>query len=89
MTRIKDAIVAIGEYEKDGQRKAKWRTVGAVIKTDKGSMLMLDRWFNPAGVPVRDGSDQIAIILKDPEEKQRPEPQAAPTRAPIDDDIPF
>lgn len=81
--------VKIGEYEKNGETKGKYATVGRVLVDDEGNeMVLLDRTFNPAGVP----SDRESIILNfwDAEEKKEALPaQTKPARPPLDDEIPF
>jgi hypothetical protein len=60
------AVARVGEYQKDGQTKARWQEVGVVMATDKGHILLLEPWFNPAGLP-RDG-DKAVLSLFPPQE---------------------
>jgi hypothetical protein len=95
--KVKDIAVVTGSYtDGQGQSKNRYKNVGSVMKDDSDgrSFLLLDRSFNPAGVPFKDGTDQIALSLFDPRDDN-----ASPTRAPArtaapapdrgDDDIPF
>ncbi len=92
-TKVKDLAVVVGSYQKDGQTKNRYQNVGQVLRNDQGEeMMMLSRFFNPAGVPYKDGSDSIIISQFDPRDKD----QGAPTKtqqqasaSDSDDNIPF
>ena len=100
MAKLWDIAVVVGTYKQGGEDKFKWKTVGAIVegKGDK-QYIMLDRTFNPAGVPDLDnrGSDQIVMSLfapKDRNQQQGPETtkKAGNYRRPSlddDDDQPF
>ncbi len=61
-TKVKYLAVVVGSYQKDGQTKNRYQNVGQVLRNDNGEeMMMLNRSFNPAGVPYKDGSDSIII----------------------------
>ena len=51
MRKSYDLSVKIGEYQKDGQTKNRYVKVGAVMMGDNGPFILLERTFNPAGVP--------------------------------------
>ncbi len=89
MKKLKDLAVSTGSYTKDGQEKKRWRTVGALMDDDKGGQfIFIDRAFNPAGVPFKDGNESILVSMFDPkgqaESTQAPVQQAEPT-----EDVPF
>ena len=68
-TKIKDAAIKTGEYtdQQTGEIKARWSNVGAVMKDEKGdTYLVMDRTFNPAGVPNPDNRSNVIIGLFDP-----------------------
>ena len=103
-TKVYDLVVKVGEYaDGRGDKKARFENVGAVMKGDNGSYIMLKRTFNPAGVPDFSGKNSDAILIScfEPRQDQgraapAPAPaQARPRSAPpqaddqIDDDIPF
>ena len=74
-----DLVVATGSYQAGGETKKRWKTVGSVFVGDDGKpFLMLDRTFNPAGVPVEDGRDSIIVSCFEPKEERQPAP--APSR---------
>lgn len=89
MKKLKDLAVSTGSYVKDGQEKKRWRTVGALMDDGKGGQfIFLDRAFNPAGVPAKDGSESILVSMFDPKGQEQPQSQPPAQPAPIDD-IPY
>lgn len=70
MKKIYDIVAKVGEYQgKDGETKARWQTVGAVIEGDKGPFMLLEKWFNPAGVPDARGGSAVMLSLFSPKER--------------------
>ena len=67
MTKVKDAVVKLREYQdRDGNKKAQWANVGSLMRGDDGSeFLLLDRHFNPAGIPNPDGRGNVLISFFD------------------------
>ena len=62
-----DLSVKVGSYrDNQGNEKARYKTIGALMMGDKGPYLVLDRTFNPAGVPVEDSRDQIIVSCFEP-----------------------
>lgn len=70
-----DLVVKTGEYQSNGETKARWQNVGAVVKTEKGSVLLLERWFNPAGI-IDTGSDNVLIRMMPADRERQPASQA-------------
>jgi hypothetical protein len=69
-----DCVVAVGEYQDaQGETKTRWQNVGAVLQTDNGHMMLLDRTFNPAGMVNPDGRTNVIINLFEPQERQQPQ----------------
>lgn len=91
--KVKDLAVKTGSYTKDGQEKGRYENVGALMKTDDGNyFILLKRTFNPAGVPVEDGRDQIIVSVFDLKDTAAPSQQQSsqpPQSSVSDDDIPF
>lgn len=95
--KIKDIAVKTGEYtDRNGNTKGRWQNVGALMKSDDGSVfIMLQRWFNPAGI----NSDRESILLSCFDLQDRNEngggngggsrQQSRQRQADIDDEIPF
>lgn len=66
--KIKDLAVKTGSYtDRNGETKGRYENVGSILQLDDGGkILLLKRSFNPAGVPFKEGSDQIIISMFDP-----------------------
>ena len=74
--KVYDLSVKIGEKN--------WLNVGAVLeKEDGGRFIILERTFNPAGVPNPDNKSSLIISMFEPKQKDGDKP------APTDGDIPF
>ncbi|WP_300429002.1 hypothetical protein, partial [Candidatus Thioglobus sp.] len=84
-----DLAVKTGSYQAaDGTTKHRWKTIGAVFKNDDGgAFLTISRTFNPAGMPLIDDRDTIAVSLFKIEDK--PVATQPPPINKLDDDIPF
>lgn len=57
--------VKVGEYQKDGQTKNRYINVGSVMSGENGQFILMDRTFNPAGVPNPDNKDSVLISVFD------------------------
>lgn len=67
--KIKDAAVKTGEYQdpNSGMTKGRWMNVGSLMAGDDGGQfLVIDRTFNPAGVPNPQNRPSVLISLFDP-----------------------
>lgn len=96
-----DLAVKVGEYVSNGKTKARYVTVGSMMERDDGgTFLLLDRTFNPAGVPNPDNKDSVIVGMFDPrkqgedgggQQRQQSSSARAPAQQPdnFDDDIPF
>lgn len=94
MSRRKyDVVARIGEYQdREGNTKGRFQNVGAVIQTDNGHALILERWFNPAGLPNPDNRSGVLLSLFEPKAKDSTPAQQPSQQQPSpdpDDDIPF
>jgi hypothetical protein len=57
-----DLAVKTGEYtNKDGQKKNKYKNVGAILESENGPYILLDKTFNPAGI--QDGKNSVLISM--------------------------
>lgn len=86
MKKTHDLAVVTGTYQKDGQTKKRYQTVGVVLEGDSGPMILLDRHFSPAGIDGKDG--RIIISMFPARDGQRPGPAAGSYDA-LEDGIPF
>lgn len=74
--KVYDLAVKLGEKN--------WLNVGAVLeKDDGGRFIILERSFNPAGVPNPDNKSSLIISMFEPKQKDGDKP------APTDGDISF
>ncbi len=104
--KVYDIVVKVGEYQAgNGETKARYLNVGSMMqKDDGGKFILLDRTFNPAGVPNPDGRSNVILSLFDSnrreggQRQQQPQQQQSQSRRPppsgagsgdMDDDVPF
>jgi len=95
--KVYDLAVKIGTYKnRDGEEKAEYLNIGAIIEKDDGGRFMLmNRTFNPAGVPNPDNNKTFIVSMFSAEKKNEDKPAESSTPAggtdnPFsDDDIPF
>jgi hypothetical protein len=66
-----DVSAKVGSYQKDGQSKAIWKTVGQIRDDGNGEYLLLDKTFNPAGIPCEPHKDQISLSLFTPRDNNQ------------------
>ncbi len=75
-----------------GEEKARWVRLGKILQKDDGSkFILIDRTFNPAGVPNEDSRDTIIVsIFKIDEQAPAPVVATSPV-PPVNNlnDIPF
>lgn len=96
-TKKYDVAVVTGSYtDSNGNKKNRYQNVGAVIQGDNGPYIILERWFNPAGIANPDGRSNVLLSLFEPRDgqqadapRQAAQQQAAAPAADFDDDIPF
>ena len=73
--KIRDIVVKVGSYQdrNTGEEKARWKNVGALMKNDDDDSLfiMLERTFNPAGVPNQDGRESVLLSCFVPQDRQQ------------------
>jgi hypothetical protein len=79
-----DIAVVVGSYTKNGETKNRYQNVGVMMQGDKGPFIILERFFNPAGVP-HDASKGNSIMLSCFE----PRPANGSPSSGNDEDIPF
>lgn len=85
-----DVVAAVGKYtDQQGQEKTRWQTVGAVLQTDSGHCLLLEKWFNPAGLAEPD-RPSVILSLFEPRPRESNQPtKPEPSNEDLSDDIPF
>lgn len=73
MAKKYDLAVKIGNYtDNQGNQKNRYKNIGAVmIGNDGGEFMLLERTFNPAGVPVENGRDSIMVSMFTPRDNNQ------------------
>lgn len=83
-----DLSVVKRRYKDDqGNEKAEWLNVGALIEKDGKQFIIMDRTFNPAGVP-HDGKDGVLISCFEPKISEAKKQVEDISQEPADE-IPF
>jgi hypothetical protein len=87
MKKLYDLAVKTGSYQKGDETKNRYANIGAIMEgTDGNRFLFINRHFNPAGVPFKEGSESIIVSMFKPkaaDDQQSPPPPVS------DDDIPL
>ena len=69
MKKVYDLAVKTGSYQnKNGETKNRYQNVGSVMEGDNGQFIIMDRTFNPAGVPNPDNKSSVIISMFAPRE---------------------
>lgn len=79
-----DVVAVTGEYtNSQGEIKKRYQNVGAIIDKGNGPFLVLEKWFNPAGL------DKPILSLFAPNFDNAKQAQNQPADDGFDDDIAF
>lgn len=97
MAKKYDLSVKTGEYtDRDGQTKGRYLNIGVMMDGDKGPYILLNRTFNPAGVPGNADRDNIMVSLFEPRQEgqqqapaQQRQASPFPPQRDLHDDVPF
>lgn len=66
-----DIVAKVGEYtDRQGNTKARYENVGALMQSDNGPFIMMKRTFNLAGLP-QDGRDNALLSCFEPRDDQQ------------------
>lgn len=87
MTKKYDIVATVGTYTKNGQTKNKYKNVGVVMEKDGKPFILLDKTFNPAGMP--GDKENILLSLYEPKDKSDDYNQDRKSGFDLDDEIPF
>ncbi len=64
-----DVSVKTGSYQKDGETKNRYLQVGSILKGEHGPYMIMERTFNPAGLPNPEDRSSLILSLFKPREK--------------------
>ena len=87
-----DLAVKVGEYQKDGETKGRYLNVGAMLEGENGPYLVLERSFNPAGVPNPENRSSVIVSLFTPKPRDGQQARETASEAAakdFDDDLKF
>ena len=71
LAKLYDLGVKVSSYkDKNGDNKAKWENIGAVFKTEDGSVFMsLKATFNPAAIKRKENDENILVSMFKPKQQ--------------------
>ena len=69
MEKLYDIVAKTGSYQKDGETKNRYLNVGSIIKGDNGPYMIMERTFNPAGLPNPEDRSSLILSLFKPRDK--------------------
>ncbi|MGO8695978.1 MAG: hypothetical protein ACLQMF_20130 [Rectinemataceae bacterium] len=74
---IHDICVVTQRYtDRNGEEKLKWQKVGVELETERGGrIILLERWFNPAGIPDPENRGTVMLSMFDPKDSGAGPPQ--------------
>ena len=66
--KLFDLAVVTGEYtDRNGQHKKRYQNVGSVMQGQNGGQyVILNRWFNPAGIPNPENRGSVVLSCYEP-----------------------
>lgn len=78
-TKKFDVVAKIGSWtDKEGKNKNKYLSVGTVFENDDKKMFMvLNRTFNPAGVPNPENKEAVILSFFEPKVKEETKQQSS------------
>jgi len=89
---LKNLVVVVGEYEKDGETKKNYLRIGQLHEGKNGEYITIDAHVNLAAIPRREGDSRVMVSMYDPPSRDEKPVQARkpkPKADDFDDDIPF
>lgn len=75
--KLYNICASTGKYtDHNGNNKNRYINVGSLFKGKYGIFIVLNAYFNPAGIPRKDGSDSIILSLFRPKDNSSNNSQA-------------
>ncbi len=89
--KIKNLSVALSKYtDRNGVEKTNWLNIGAIFqKDDGGKFMVINRTFNPAGVPNPENKDSLIVGMFDIKEDDNKPSESNHSEPADNDSIPF
>lgn len=94
--KIKNLSVAVGKYtDNNGNEKTNWLNIGSIMqKDDGGKFMIMNRTFNPAGVPNPENRETFIVSMFDvkgdePEQSASDKIEKGFNGSQIEEEIPF
>ena len=89
--KVENRLLVISGYKNDGAPI--WKKIGVIMKQGNKEFMLLDRSFNPSGIPIRDDQEGHIMVTIAPavyEDKNKPaEKKEKLAFHDVDDDVPF
>lgn len=83
MIKKYDIVATVGTYKSNGETKNRYKNVGVVMEKDGKPFILLEKTFNPAGLP--GDKESVLLSLFIPKEKKEEKKEEYN----IDDEIPY
>lgn len=83
--KIMDIVAKTGEYQdaQSGMTKGRYQNVGSLMAGDDGrQFIIMERWFNPAGLPNPQDRPSVILSLFEPNNGQASMPPQQPQQPP-------
>lgn len=91
MAKVIQKLVTVAGVMNNGETS--WKQCGVVVEKNGKQFILLDRSFNPAGIPTREDSDSILVNMipydADNKKKSVKKPKHDPDYEYNSDEIPF
>ena len=91
-----DLVVTVREYQdRDGTTKRETKNIGALMESEKGPFILLDRWFSPAGIPNPENRANLMVSCYEPRSRDaqqggnRQQSSSQPNGCFDDGEVPF
>ncbi|RLD19117.1 MAG: hypothetical protein DRI69_09060 [Bacteroidetes bacterium] len=67
--KLYDVVAKTGSYQKDGETKNRYLNIGSIMEGEHGPYMIMERTFNPAGLPNPEDRSSLILSLFKPKEK--------------------
>jgi len=67
--KLWEVVAKTGSYQKDGETKNRYLNIGSIMEGEHGPYMIMERTFNPAGLPNPEDRSSLILSLFKPKEK--------------------